>query len=255
MTLEQEYTQLLEKDREKDIIPFLQKLSPEERRSLSPLVKKLGKEYFAFQQEGSTWRSKATDKQRTILHYSFFVCYNEKEIRRENPSWLLCREHLEKFLPWYCPTWLNNYINSFGEAEWIPYYLDYDYTIELTQQGVLQPVPRFIARQLVSVIYERNGNKNHFAPEKLVKYSVTLKEHVWHLFQYETDIHYSNRYLSFEGKEVKKGWEDVFYLFVKNGKLEKERVLRESLLAAKRNFNKNLYCWFADLFFNLETIE
>lgn len=250
MTLEEQYTRLLEKERDKDIIDFFKERTADERRSLAPLVKKLGKEYFEFVQQGNTWRSKATDKQRHILNYSFFACYNKKEIEKENPAWMLCREQLEKFLPWYVPAWLNEYVNGFSGKDWLPFGLDYGYLVELTERGFLQPDPQLIARLLPSFVYEQINRDSHFAPERLLQHSITLQEHVWTIFQYETDVHVTERYRFYKGKKIEQGWIDVFQLFA-GDKLDRRRLLQEALLAGNRGFNKNLSGWFAELFLKL----
>jgi hypothetical protein len=252
MTLEAQYTRILEKGRDKELFSFLQSITPEERRSLAPTVKKLAKEYLAYRQQGNTWGSKATENQREILNYSFFGCYNKKEIEKENPAWILGREHLEKFLYWYCPSWLSDYINSFAERDWLPYQLDYDYLVELEQRELIQPSPQLLARVLVPVVYENKDRQNHFVPERLLKYDVTLKEHVWYLFQYETTLHASNQYLYYNGKRIEHSWLDVFQNYVSGGRLERQRLLQEALLASNRNFNKNLSGWFAELFLQLK---
>jgi len=250
MTLEEEYTELLEKNREKHIIPFLQKLQPEERRALAPTIKRLAKDYFAFHQEGTTWRSKVTEPQRKMLNYSFFACYSQKEIEKENPAWLLSRDHLEQFLSWYCPSWLSDYINSFRERDWLPYQLSYEYLVELMERGFVQPHPQLIARMLPAAVFEQRERKHYFLPGKLEKFPVTLREHIWYLFHYESTVHAANRWLhGLNEKET--GWEAVFVKYVAEGKLDRRRVLKEALLAANRNFNKNLSGWFADLFYSL----
>lgn len=251
MTLEEQYTRLLEGGREKDIIPFLQSLTDDERRSLAPLLKKLSKEYLVHQQQGNTWRQKATDKQRNILNQSFFACYNRKEFEKENTAWLLDQDCLERFLPWYTPAWLSDYINGFAGRDWLPYQLEYGYLVNLTGRGVLQPVPQLIARLLVPYLFEQRHRQNRYAPERLLEHSVTLQEHVWHLFEYETNLHYSNRYLYNDGKPVKGDWATAFMQLVADGRLNKQRLLSEALLAGNRNFSKNLSGWFAGLFLRL----
>lgn len=254
MTLEEQYTCILEKQQDAKLIPFLQALTPQERAKLSPHIKKLGKDYLTFKQQGNGWTTRATDKQRNILMYSFFACYNLQGIRKENPAWLLSREHLEKFLSWYCPAWLSDYINSFSDQNWLPYQLDYGYLIELTQRGFVQPVPQLIARMLVPFLYEHKGRESFYDPERLLQHPVTLQEHIWHLFQYETTIHFSNRYLYQAGKQVQKGWLDFFLAYSGNGTIDRLRLLRETLMAAHQ-FNKNLSGWFAELFTQLTPTE
>lgn len=254
MTLEERFTRLLEKQREAETLPFLQTLTEEERRQLAPHLKKLRKEYFTYQQQGTTWQIKATDKQRNVLNYAFVVCFNANEIKKENPVWLLSREHLEKFLSWFSPPWLNNYVNGFSESEWLPFQLDYGYLMELAHRGFVQPHPRLAARLLVGYIYQRKDQNSVFVPQNVLQHPETLAEHIWYLFQYETDIPYSNRYLYFNGKKLpdETGWPAVFRQYAAEGKIDRLRLLKETLLAGNRNFNKTLSGWFAELFVQLK---
>lgn len=255
MTLEEQYTRLLAKSRKTDALSFLKNLSSGERRSLAPLLKKLSKEYLSYQQHGSTWRYKASEQQRIVLNYAFFVCYNQKEFEKASAAWLINREFLENFLSWYVPGWLSSYINGFAGRDWLPYQLDYDYVVELSERGAIEPAPQLLARMLVPHLFEQTDRRNRYAPERLLKYSVTLQRHVWHLFEYETNLHYSNRYLYNDGKPLKGDWATAFMQLVVDDRLDKQRLLSEALLAGNRNFNKNLSGWFAGLFVRLSPTE
>lgn len=251
MTLEERYTRLLEKQQDKDLIPFLQTLTPQERKTLAPHLKKLGKEYLSFRQDGHRWKYKATDKQRTMLSHSFFACYNFTEIQKENPAWLLSREHLEKFLSWYCPPWFNDYINSFTEKNWLPFELDYGYLVELTQRGFVQPNPQLIARLLINFLYEYKERQSYYAPERLLLYPVALQEHIWHIFEHETTVHFHSVLANYQGKQIAGSWLDAFLHYAACEKIDRQRLLQQALLAANRNFNKLLSGWFTDLFTKL----
>jgi len=253
MSNEEQYSRLLNKQREKEALDFLKGLSKEERTALAPHIKKLSKEYFKYEMVGNTYKNKATQAHSNILMYSAFVCYNKTDFQKENPSYILSKEHLEKILPWYVPSWFEEYINSFSELEWLPYQLDYFYMMELSDRGLLQPDPRMIARTLVPIIFERKGNDNKFVPENVAKHPATLKEHIWYFFQYETTVHYSNRYIYFNGEKKldETGWIVVFKKYVDEGKIDRQRILKETLLASNRNFNKILSGWFAELFVQL----
>ena len=255
MTLEEQYTSLLKNEDEKGLLTFLQSLTINDKRTFTPFVKKLGKEYSAFNEQNGRWTPKATTEQRNLLSYTFFVCYNYKEIQKENPAWILSREHLEKILPWYTPSWLSDYINSFGNNEWLPYALDYGYLMNLANRGVVTPTPQLIAKMLVPYVHENVGREHVFRPDRLEELEVTLKEHIWHLFEYETTVHYSNRYLYSDGMRVEKGWTDVFIHFVEKEKIDSLKLLQEALLASHRNFNKTLSGWYAELFLQLKPTQ
>ncbi|HEY0355573.1 MAG TPA: DUF6493 family protein [Flavisolibacter sp.] len=253
MSIDQKFIEIVENNRDNEILDFLKSLDIKERRSLAPQVKKQAKKYFEFVQDGNTWRSLATDQQRSILQHSIFTCYDQKEFQRENPAYMIAREHLEQYLDWYCPPWLNSYINSFAENEWLPLGLDYFYLVELTERGIIEPVPGLVARILTPVIFETTPrHKTRFVPEKLLIKPVTLQEHIWYLFQYETNVHSAERYLYGLDQKENPGWQKSIKMVCDEGKIDRQRLLKESLMAANRNFNKNLSGWFAALFNYLE---
>lgn len=260
MTIEEQYTQLLEKEQEAKTLDFLKTLNDEQRKALVPHIKKLSKEYNKFEQVGDNYKSKATFIRRTIFSYSAFVCYNRKDFEKENSGWIISKEHLDKILYWYSPSWLNDYINGSGDKRWLP--LDYEYLMELTEKGFLQPQSDIIARLLPAIIYEHKNevvNKQHvhttqFKPENVLRHSITLQEHIWYLFEYETNISYTNQWIHFEGRaqNLDLGWMYVLKKYSSEGNIDRQRLLQEALLASNRNFNKNLSGWFADLFVQLQ---
>jgi hypothetical protein len=117
MTREQEFERILHKEKADDMILFLRTLSDAERRALVPQIKKSGKDYLTYAMVGNTFKNKATPEQGHALGYAWFFCYGKKEFEKENPAWLISKEHLDKLLPWYAPDWLSDYINSFASRE------------------------------------------------------------------------------------------------------------------------------------------
>ena len=75
----------------------------------------------------------------------------------------------------------------------------------------------------------------------LQKRAITLKEHIWYLFQYDCGQNWTDNRTS--GQPY-----FSFRYFVEHGQLDRMRVLKESLLAVNRNLNKNLSSWFAGMF-------
>lgn len=257
MNREQEFEKILRNSKADDMILFLRTLTDAERKALVPQIKKSGKYYLTYEMVGNTYKNKATPEQGNALGYAWFFCYSKKEFEKENPAWLISKEHLDKLLPWYVPDWLSDYINSFASREWLPHAFNYDLLMELKNKGFLQPDPEIIARVLINAIYEHLDRNFKFTPEKLLLYPETLDEHIWHLFQYETTLYFANRYMVMAGQQSKEetGWVTVFKKYVAQGKIDRLRIMKESLLASNRNFNKNLSGWFADLFLQLEPGE
>ena len=102
------------------------------------------------------------------------------------------------------------------------------------ERGILtvSPSPQTIAGYLVNYI--------HTTPV-LEKRDITINEHIWYLFEYDCGQNWH--------ANPAKGYPYyTFQHFTENGKLDRMRVLKESLLAINRNFNKNLCSWFAGMF-------
>ncbi len=251
----EELSQLVKNEKEQELIAFLKTLSPEQKKTLTPIIKKLHKEYNEFRQlSNNSYGYTSTEAQRTLILYAGFVCLNRAEYEKIfSALWILEEKHLTKIINWYCPDWFSDFVNKQSSAESVPYYISYNWLIELERDGFLHPSKELLAKQLTSVIFENTKNQWTYNPENVLKYPETLQEHIWYLFEYDTNIHYSSRWLNF-GKDVSKekvGWIVLFKQLVAEGKLDRLCVLKESLMASNRNFNKVLSGWFADLFTEL----
>ncbi|WP_207431523.1 DUF6493 family protein [Sabulibacter ruber] len=260
MTLIEQYSKLLEKSRRQEAIGFLKSLDNKQKKEIAPALKKLAKEYLEnhWVTTGNTTRShqKATDLQRDMLLQAYFVCMNRAEYSKLiYSSWILGNGLLGEILEWYCPTWFSDYLNSFADNEWVPVGLTYQWVIELQHKGFVSPSPELWVKILPNLVYESTSNHRWlFKPENLLQWPETLSEHVWYFFEWDSNVHFSNRYLSFKEPAVKEkaGWIDVFKMYVDQGQLDRKRVLQSAVQATTRNFNKNLSGWFADLFQKLE---
>lgn len=256
--MKEQLTHLIENEREEDLIPFLRSLDPKQRKSLVPHVKKLNKEYLEYKSvtldNKTTFTSIATTSQRQMLGIASFVLFNLSEFERSwAASQVLEKETLARISHWYCPPWFSDFINKYGEAEYTPYFISYEWVMELTEQGYLVPAKNLLAKLLPQAIFERNGNKWSYRPENLLLREVTLREHIWYLFEMESGINWSDRYLNFSKNSAseKTGWIEAFTTMSNQGKINRERLLKETLAATNRNFNKTLSGWFAELFIKL----
>jgi hypothetical protein len=253
MSTAKEFEEIFLKKKVDDMLLFLKTLTEPERKALVPQIKSLAKEYLTHHTVGNSSKFKATDDQHRALAYASFICFNSKEFAKSFYAWIISREHLEKIFPWYVPSWFSNYINSFSSRDWLPYALDYLYVVELMHKGILSPNEEILTRLLVQVLYENIGRGSHFKPERLLVHEETLAEHIWYLFRHESTIAYIGQYVFIDGKKAEpKGWMHIFKTFVAEGKIDRLRILKESLLASNRNFNKNLSGWFAELFLQLK---
>lgn len=248
---------IVEKEQRNEIVPFLQSLPKEQKKELVPVVKKLEKKYLTAHTvtngNVTTFVRKGNERQRIILLLSAFVCFNKAEFERFNiPASILERKILEEVIGWYCPDWFSDFVNALASQDYMIHYLDYRLVLELTDKGYLHPTPELIARLLPSAIYEEKDRKTYFVPEKLFIHPVTLNEHIWILFRFDSNIYYAGRWLRVvtgrPQEDEQSGWMPALKQCVNEGRLDRRRVLQESLYACHRNFNKLASGWFIDLF-------
>jgi len=259
----EQFIAILEEDDEDKMLAFLRGLSPDDKKSLVPQIKKSAKKYNEFgplkvdaNGSGTYGHIHGTNTQRALIQLASFVCFNRGDYEKSPAdSWILNKEHLSKVIDWYCPSWFGEYVNKLATRDFIPYSLNYDWIMELNGRGVLEPSKELIVKTLPQAIFRQtNGNSWEFYPALLLKYPITLESHVWNLFELESNLHYSNRWLNFGDKASQKklDWILLFKTFTQEGRIDRLRVLQESLLASNRNFNKTLSGWFAQLFIELE---
>src|SRR5580658_526882 len=157
---------LLEQGDEARLIELLKTLTPEQKKKLTPAVRKAVKEAHAFVIEGTRYRPARSDEYRRLAQLVAFVCLNRTDYERTDaPTWVVNKEWADKVLDWYCPTWFSDYLNSFAEgpSAWM---LEYEWLMELTERGFLRPDPQLIARRLPNAIMTRlPPNKWEYRPE------------------------------------------------------------------------------------------
>ena len=253
--IEQTFEKLLEKEAYAATLDFLKGLSPAEKKAFVPALKKICKEYLdplrVEKWNSISFTSKANERQRFILDAAAFCCCNRQDFEKMNGGWHILRDRkADDILPWYCPTWFSDFVNGAGKGNRPIYGLTYTYLVELEEKQYITPVPELVVQVLPQSIFEYNnkGKKydEHF--EVLMQYPVTLEKHIWYLFEYPSNIKWSGHFIYRESKagEVN-GWHKVFATFAAQGKLSRERILKEALLANTRNFDKNLSGWFIEL--------
>ncbi|RGV18783.1 D-tyrosyl-tRNA(Tyr) deacylase [Bacteroides xylanisolvens] len=234
MTLEERLNEIVEKQQGDAIIPFLQGLTQEERKSLVPRLNKLEEYYSKFVQlNENTYGTRGTSAQHRIINLTALVIYSLKEFRKH--QWGINTEQLNELIPWYVPSWLDSFFKEGEGKEFGGFYgMDYEVLMDWIEQGILTvtPSPQTIAGYLVNYM-----NNTDF----LQKREITLKEHIWYLFEYDCGQNWMDN---------RNGGQPYFSFryFVEHGQLDRMRVLKESLLAVNRNMNKNLCGWFAGMF-------
>ena len=234
MTIEERLNEIVEKGQGDAIIPFLQGLTQEERKTLVPCLNKLEEHYNKFVQlNENTYGTRGTPEQHRIINLTALVIYSLKEFRKH--QWGINTEQLNELIPWYVPSWLDSFFKEGEGKEFGGFYgMDYEVLMDWIEQGILTvtPSPQTIAGYLVNYM-----NNTDF----LQKREITLKEHIWYLFEYDCGQNWM------DNRNGGHPYYPYKYL-IENGKLDRMRVLRESLLAVNRNMNKNLCGWFAGMF-------
>lgn len=252
MTHHEELEQLLETEREHDIIPFLQQLTPAERTALVPGIKKLlGYYEEIIEVKANTWSSRMTTTQAKILAITCFVCYDQATLQKTNTIMRIFRyQLLEKIAPWYLPSWFDAVMADLAEKEALPGDLTYATIMDLAAQKTLTPTIAMVTSRLPLAIFIRE-KQNRYDMAPLFKYPETLSEHIWYLFEYPSNIHFSDRWNAAPNEDdpaTEANWKGVIKRLIRDGHLDRMRVLEEALKAANRNFNKLLTGWFMELF-------
>ncbi|VXB55064.1 DUF6493 family protein [Maribacter litoralis] len=248
--------------KEKDIIPFLKKLNPKDKRELVPFLKKLKEKIFERYDvtEKTKWGMSYTTKpvhseaKRNLVNKACYVCFNKTDTKKAffNVSQLsVSDDYLENIIPWYIPKWYSNLIN-----EDMPWELNYEKMMALYKKGLLEPSHALILARLPNAIveskWENNKNRSFYRPEVLHKHKETLDDHIWFLFEEESGI---NNYYNYLHLENYKGGNDIWintitYLVAEN-KLDRKKVLVATIYSSTKGFNKTLSGWFFDLLIKL----
>ena len=178
MTIEERLNEIVEKGQGDAIIPFLQGLTQEERKTLVPCLNKLEEHYNKFVQlNENTYGTRGTPEQHRIINLTALVIYSLKEFRKH--EWGIYTEQLNELIPWYIPSWIDSFFKEGESKEFGGFYgMNYETLMDWIEQGVLTltPSPQTIAGYLVNYM-----NNTDF----LQKRAITLKEHIWYLFQYD----------------------------------------------------------------------
>ncbi|WP_163218250.1 DUF6493 family protein [Bacteroides sp. 224] len=228
------------------IITFLKSLTPEERKALAPEIRKYDTYHDTWEkrQEEGVWGKIYTNR------IAMFVCLPPAEAKKSLRWSMPTLEELDAILPWFCP-------KDFAEY---PFIHEYEYLVKWEAAGYLTLTPEMVVSILPDVIFTKDekGYKGVWTPEILESYPITLDKHIWWLFEYPSNIAwYSNNTAIGEANQSpsKCLWFDTFIKYTAEDRLDRMRVLRESLLAVNRNFNKVLTGWFTDLFAAMQPTE
>ena len=254
MTRQTQLTKILIHEQTPLLTPFLQSLTEAEKLTLIPYLQVLNQEYLEYYGQGYTRGRRATDAQVRILGLASFVCLDRESFEKINVHYQVLSENvLDAVLPWYCPAWFSDYVNHYAANHYLPTCFSYDYLIRLLQKGWVRPQEEVVTQFLPQLIYELRDHQWVYCPENLTRHAIALEQHLWYLFRHETNINWSDRYLLYgEQDQSETDWKCTLKLLADGGKISRQRLLRETIAAASRPFNKALHQWFIDLLRYLE---
>ena len=253
MNIVEQFKGIIAQEQDDQLIPFLKTLTPDQKKQLTPLIKTLSTDYWSYNiLDNRRWEhQKGTDKQRELIMQSAFVCLSLADYENMNGHvWFLHQEKCKEVITWYVPDWFNDYVNSAINFDEVVH--EYDWIMQMTGMGALHPTKELLTKSIPGIIFKYD-TKNKlwlYQPENLFKYAITLQEHIWYLFEIESNLHFSDRYMQKRNEQA--GWKNLFKELAATGKIDRQRLLKESLLASNKNFNKVLSGWFIQLFADLE---
>ena len=254
MTHHTQFIKLIIKEKAAQLTPFLQSLTEAEKLTLIPYLQTLNHDYLPYQDRGDTRSRKASEAQAKMLVLTSFVCLNRDSFEQvSGPELLLQERTLKTVLPWYCPTWFSDYLNHYAEDHYLPACFSYDYLIHMMQHGWVRPHESVVTQFLPQLIYELRDHAWVYCPENLTRHEVTIREHLWYLFRYDTNLNWSDRNLLYGGEnQHDTDWKHTLKLLAAGRKIDRCRLLQETVKAASRPFNPALHQWFLDLLDYLE---
>ena len=179
MTHADELEQLLEMEREQDIVPFLQRLTTTERTTLRPAIKKMMGYYGEMVQlRPNVYGSRMTEPQGNILGIACFVCYDLATMEKTAMMNRIFRNNLlDKVAPWYMPAWFETLLSDLAERDVLPGDLTYAGIMKLASKKLLTPTIAMVTSRLPHAIFIRE-KRNRCDTAILFQHPETLSEHI-----------------------------------------------------------------------------
>ena len=265
MSLEKKLQNLVQSAKISEAIPFVKELTPKEKKELQPLLLAINKEYLTYHKNEKTKRNerKANEDQVILLNIVSLLCLPKKEFEEHSsivPHGMFqyknkkeYKAELIKVLEYKNIKWIGKELLRWTQFDYLFYLeLHRKVLVNVSRDIFMAKLPILIYETKRDNIYYNSTWTTTFHYDYLEIFPETLDEHIWWLFENETDLnrHDNNR----ENKKLPI-WKNAFVDLTKAGKIDREKVLKESLLASNRNFNKFLSLWFIDLFLYLEPSE
>lgn len=253
----QEFKNILTAEATAQIVPFLKSLNAIQKEEIAMMLPELEKEYYTQVADSANRNDfKATETQENILSITFFVLYTRAYFQKSHQNNIIHREVIDTILPWYCPDWFSDYINDYSyideaypDENDMYFDISYDWYMNYVTLGYIKSSANMIAKLLPRAITAYDEDYELiYRPEKLLKRELTLQQHIWYLFEFETRISVDYK-LEEAGDSI---WENTFINYISSGKIERSRFLRETLTGAARNFNPSLSGWYINLYSMLQ---
>lgn len=233
INVEEKYSLIIKSGNSDQMIAFLKTLEEKTRLTLVALIKKDVRRLYTYKNlDGKrNWGYEGTSVQHDMLGVAMFCCYGRADHKKIDVNLVITNNIIDRILSWYCPEWFSAFINySIASAQQRGYgFIDYEHLAEWLANGYLDA--RILTQESIAMTLPPPG-------ESLEKYAFTLDKHIWLIFHYPP-------YLT-------QRWIESFKVYTKNQRLDRYRVLKESLMAVNRNFNKHQTNGFATLFSALE---
>lgn len=198
----------------KEIVPFLKKLIPKDKKEVVSILKKhINKEWG----------------HNTISVLAVLACSETKaEYEKLKPGYYTVPVNfIDELFEFYVPEWI-------GESSLFLEGFDYLKVLEWESKGYFSINDEICAELLAS---------SSRTDEVLFTYPATLKSHIWLLFEYESGV---------TGSYRDKNWKDIFKKLSDENKIDRPRLLKTTLNAINFNFSKEHNAWFLELFTHLE---
>lgn len=201
----------------KEIVPFLKKLIPKDKKEVASILKKhINKE----------WGHNA------ISVLAALACSTTKaEYEKLRPGYYSIPVNLiDELFEFFVPEWI-------GESYLFLEGYDYLKVLEWENKGYFTLKEEVCAELLAS---------SSRTDEVLFTYPLTLKSHLWFLFEYESSV---------TGSYRDRNWKDIFKKLSDENKIDRSKVLKTALNAINFNFSKEHNVWFLELFIHLEPTD
>ncbi|WP_059215937.1 DUF6493 family protein [Escherichia albertii] len=243
--IKEQYSNIIEYGNSEQLIVLLKGLSEKSRKDLAPLIKKDIKRLIGYKEiSRGRWRIIGSEIQFRMLGVAILCCYNKKDCNNIKSIVFRNNHYLDAALELFSPDWFTDYINIFADKDGCPF--NYEQISDWVAAGYLTNVsPMLIAKSIIHSI-------------TLQKHSFTLDVHLWEIFNYPCNISWTDRWDRAQEKPDdadEQKWIFYFKKFSKDKRIDRMRVLKESLLAVNRGFNKDQTNWYMALFAALEPTE